>query len=53
VDEFGAVRVGETRVLLALLIHEFQSGASPEEIVEAFDALALPDVYAVLKLLSP
>jgi uncharacterized protein (DUF433 family) len=48
VDAQGAIRVGGTRVLLDLVIHEFQNGASPEEIVEAFDALALPDVYAVL-----
>lgn len=48
VDPQGAIRVGETRVLLDVVIHEFQNGASPEEIVEAYDALALPDVYAVL-----
>jgi uncharacterized protein (DUF433 family) len=48
IDPQGAIRVGDTRVLLDLVIHEFQNGASPEEIVEAYDALALPDVYAVL-----
>jgi uncharacterized protein (DUF433 family) len=47
-DEHGAIRVGNTRVLLDLVIHEFQNGATPEEIVEAYDALALPDVYAVV-----
>src|SRR4051812_10333695 len=47
-DEDGAIRVGSTRVLLDLVIHEFQSGATPEEIVEAYDTLTLPDVYAVL-----
>jgi uncharacterized protein (DUF433 family) len=48
IDAHGAIRVGGTRVLLDLVIHEFQNGAGPEEIVEAYDALALPDVYAVL-----
>lgn len=47
-DEHGAIRVGNTRVLLDLVIHEFQRGASPEGIVDAYDALSLPDVYAVL-----
>ena len=47
-DEQGAIRVGETRVLLDLVIHAFQNGASPEAIVESYDALSLPGVYAVL-----
>lgn len=47
-DEHGAIRVGNTRVLVDLVIHEFQRGASPEEIVDSYDSLTLPDVYAVL-----
>ena len=47
-DEQGAIRVGNTRVLLDLVIHAFRNGASPEAIVECYDALSLPDVYAVL-----
>jgi len=47
-DEQGAIRVGDTRLLLDLVIHEFQNGATPEEIVEAYEGLALSDVYAVL-----
>jgi uncharacterized protein (DUF433 family) len=47
-DEYGAIRVGGTRVLLDLVIGEFHRGASPEEIVASYDALSLPDVYAVL-----
>jgi uncharacterized protein (DUF433 family) len=47
-DEHGAIRVGNTRVLLDLVIHQFQDGATPEGIVDAYDALSLPDVYAVL-----
>lgn len=47
-DEHGAIRVGVSRVLLDLVIREFQNGAAPEEIVASYDALTLPDVYAVL-----
>jgi uncharacterized protein (DUF433 family) len=44
----GAMRVGESRVLLELLIHAFQNGATPEEIVQQYPTLALPDVYSVI-----
>jgi uncharacterized protein (DUF433 family) len=47
-DDHGAIRVGNTRVLLDLVIHQFQEGATPEGIVDCYDTLALPDVYAVL-----
>ncbi|HKI18275.1 MAG TPA: DUF433 domain-containing protein [Isosphaeraceae bacterium] len=47
-DEHGAIRVGDTRVLLDLVIQEFRDGATPEEIVEAYDALQLADVYAAI-----
>jgi uncharacterized protein (DUF433 family) len=47
-DEYGAIRVGNTRVLLDLVIHAFREGASAEGIVESYDALNLADVYAVI-----
>lgn len=47
-DNAGAIRIGTSRVLLELVVHAFQNGASPEEIVQAFDTLVLADVYAVL-----
>lgn len=47
-DEHGAIRVGDTRVLLDLVIQEFRDGASPEGIVESYDALNLADVYLVI-----
>ena len=47
-DESGALRVGDSRVLLELVILEFQDGASPEMIVQHYDTLALSDVYAVI-----
>ena len=47
-DEAGALRVGNTRVLLELVIEEFQDGATPETIVQQYPTLALSDVYAVI-----
>jgi uncharacterized protein (DUF433 family) len=48
VDENGDVRVGGTRVLLDMIVYEYRKGRSPEQIVEAFDVLELPDVYAAI-----
>lgn len=47
-DEQGAIRFGQTRVLLDVVLHEFDSGATPEEIVDCYEGLDLADVYAVL-----
>ncbi len=47
-DATGALRVGDTRVLLELVIRAFQDGATPETIVQRYSTLALPDVYAVI-----
>ena len=44
----GTWRVGESRVLLDLVIHAFNVGRTPEEIVQSYDTLLLEDVYAVL-----
>jgi len=47
-DEGGAVRVGTSRVSLDLLVEQYENGMTPEEMVRAYDTLALADVYAVL-----
>ncbi len=47
-DASGALRVGESRVLLELVIRAFQDGATPETIVQRYSTLSLPDVYAVI-----
>src|SRR5689334_11225554 len=47
-DESGSIRVGQSRVLLELVVREFRRGATPEEIVQAYDSLDLKDVYAVV-----
>lgn len=44
-DETGAIRVGNSRVLLELVIRAFQDGASPESIVDRYSTLSLSDVY--------
>lgn len=46
--EEGIVYVGNTRVPLETVIWTYDEGASAEEIVMRFDALALADVYAVI-----
>lgn len=47
-DAAGAIRVGDSRVLLELVIRAFQDGATPETIVQRYCTLALPDVYAFI-----
>ena len=47
-DGHGGLRVGQTRVRLESVWHLYQQGASPADIVQAFDTLQLADVYAVL-----
>lgn len=47
-DESGALRVGNTRVLLEFVIKEFEDGATPEAIIQQFPSLLLSDVYAVI-----
>jgi len=47
-DADGALRVGNSRVLLELVIRAFQDGATPEAIVQRYSTLALADVYAVI-----
>lgn len=47
-DETGAIRVGNTRVLLELVIRAFQDGATPEIIVQRYLSLSLSDVYLTI-----
>jgi uncharacterized protein (DUF433 family) len=47
-DDHGVVRVGSSRVTLDVIVHSFDAGASPEEIVQSFPTLSLPDVYATI-----
>ncbi|MEH2163684.1 MAG: DUF433 domain-containing protein [Nostoc sp.] len=47
-DATGAIRVGNTRILLELVIRSFQDGASPESIVQRYLSLSLSDVYLTI-----
>ncbi len=47
-DGNGGLRVGNSRVRLESVVRAHQGGATPEEIVRAYDTLELADVYAVI-----
>jgi uncharacterized protein (DUF433 family) len=47
-DEHGAIRIGNTRVLLELVIHAYFLGETPEGIVDSYPTLTTSDVYAVI-----
>lgn len=47
-DAAGALRIGQTQVLLEIVMRAWHAGATPEEIVQAYDTMQLSDVYAVV-----
>ena len=47
-DPPGVFRVGNTRVLLELVLHAYQRGVSPQDIVRMYETLDLGDVFAVI-----
>jgi uncharacterized protein (DUF433 family) len=48
IDEGGAVRVGPTRVTLAVVIGLFLAGETPDEIIEGFPTLTRADIYGTI-----
>ena len=44
----GALRVGDSRVLLELVIRAFEDGATPETIVQQYPTTTLADIYSVI-----
>jgi hypothetical protein len=42
------VRVGGSRVSLDLVVEQYESGMTPEDMVRAYDTLELGDVHAVI-----
>ena len=46
--EDGSIRLNGSRVTLDSIVHNFQQGASAEEIAENFAPLSLADVYAAI-----
>lgn len=47
-DDMGSIRIGDSRVLLEIVIRAFQNGASPEIIVQNYSTLLLADVYRAI-----
>ncbi len=48
VDEHGVIRVGDSQVLLDIVIREFNNGAEPEAIAQGYPTLHLADVCGVI-----
>jgi uncharacterized protein (DUF433 family) len=48
VDDHGVIRVGDSQVLLDIVIREFNNGAKPEAIAHGYPTLKLADVYGVI-----
>jgi uncharacterized protein (DUF433 family) len=48
VGEGGAVRVGNSRISLDVVVQQYENGMTPEDLVRAYDTLALADVHAVI-----
>jgi uncharacterized protein (DUF433 family) len=47
-DPSGSLRIGQTRVLVELVLWAFQDGSTPEAIVQRYPTLSLVDVYTVI-----
>jgi uncharacterized protein (DUF433 family) len=47
-DKTGAIRLGNSRVLLETVIRAFQDGASAESIINRYSTLSLSDVYSTI-----
>lgn len=47
-DASGVLRVGQSRVLVDLVIRAFQDGATPEAIAQRYPTTTLADIYAVI-----
>ena len=48
VDEHSVIRVGDSQVLLDIVIQEFNNGAEAEAIAHGYPTLNLADVYGVI-----
>ncbi len=47
-DQGGAVRIGKVRVSLDLVVEQYESGMTPEDMVRAYDTLVVADDYDVI-----
>jgi uncharacterized protein (DUF433 family) len=46
--EDGTIRITGTRVSLDSVVHEYDQGATPEEIAVSFPSLRIEDIYAAI-----
>ena len=46
--EDGTIRIGSSRVLLDLVVHQFKQGATAEQIQHSFPSLTLREVYGAI-----
>lgn len=44
----GAIRVGNSRIGLYLIVEQYENGMTPEDMVRDYDTLVLADVYGVI-----
>ena len=51
-DSSGGLRIGKSRVLLELVVHAFEDGATPEAIIQRYPTATLADIYSVLAYYS-
>lgn len=47
-DADGAMRIGESRVMMELVIRAFQDGATAEAIVQRYPTTTLAEIYAII-----
>src|ERR1700720_4796448 len=48
INQAGAVRIGNSRISIDLVVEHYENGMTPEDMVRAYDTLVLADVYAVI-----
>jgi uncharacterized protein (DUF433 family) len=48
VDEHGAMRIGNSRVMLNSIVAGFEQGHSPETLQQQYPALSLEEVYGAI-----
>ncbi len=46
--EDGTIRVGSSRLLLDLVVHQFKQGATAEQIQHSFPSVSLHDIYGAI-----
>lgn len=47
-DSSGGLRIGDSRVLLEMVVGAFEMGSTPETIVQQYPTATLADVYSVI-----